>query len=208
MAYCFVSIIRNGKAYQIDVDSVLVLILLMLIIGIGIQFIYSEIKIDYLCIAIGNMMLYIRYYKITLQVDAVTRLLNRRCYDVNIADMGSRAVILFFDVDQFKQTSDMRLRNVAQQLRSVYKKYGRCYRVGGDEFCVILHDGLEMVEELNREFASAMKAMQEEDSRMPNVSIGYAHYDAAVSHVQNVIEEADAMLYRNKSGCDLQAPSQ
>ena len=34
---------------------------------------------------------------------------------------------------------------------------------------------------------------------MPDVSIGYAYYDAASSHIQNVIEEADAMLYKNKN---------
>ena len=33
---------------------------------------------------------------------------------------------------------------------------------------------------------------------MPDVSLGYACYDAASCHIQNVIEEADAMLYRNK----------
>ena len=206
VAYCFVSIIRNGRAYQVDVDIVLVLILLMLMVGIGIQFVYSEIKIDYLCIAIGNMLFCIRYCKIILQVDAVTHLLNRRCYDVSIADMGPRAVILYFDVDKFKQVNDtyghsvgdLCLQQVALQLRNVYRKYGQCYRIGGDEFCVILHDGLDKVEELNRAFTSGIKAMQAEDSRMPNVSIGFAYYDAATSHMRNVIEEADAMLYRNK----------
>ena len=206
-AYGFISIIQNGRAYQADVDSVLLLILLMLVVGIGIQFVYSDIKIDYLCITIGNMMFSIRHCKLILQVDAVTKLLNRRCYDVNIADMGSDAVILFFDVDKFKQINDtyghsvgdLCLRNVAQQLRQVYRKNGLCYRIGGDEFCVILRDGLEKVEELNQAFASAINAMRAEDSRMPTVSQGYACYKAGVSHMQNVIEEADAMLYRNKN---------
>ena len=38
--YCFVSIIRGGKAYQIGIDCVLVLTLLLLAVGIGIQFIF------------------------------------------------------------------------------------------------------------------------------------------------------------------------
>ena len=132
--YCFVSIIRNEKAYQMGIDIVLILTLLLLAVGIGIQFIFSNIRIDYLCITIGNMLLYIRYYKTMLQVDAVTRLLNRRCYDVSITDMGSRAVILFFDVDKFKQINDtyghsvgdLCLINVAQLLRSTYGKHGLC----------------------------------------------------------------------------------
>lgn len=207
LIYSFISILRNGKAYQIGVDSVLILTLFMLMVGIGIQFIYSSIRIDFMCIAMGNMLFYIRYYKIMLQVDAVTQLLNRRCYDVNITDIGSRAVILFFDIDKFKQvndtyghsTGDICLKNVGQQLRNVYGKYGLCYRIGGDEFCVILQDHVEKTEELNCQFASAIKMLQMEDGRMPDVSMGYAYYDDAVSHIQNVIEEADAMLYRNKN---------
>ena len=179
----------------------------MLMVGIGIQFVYSSIRIDYLCIAVGNMLFYIRYYKIMLQVDAVTRLLNRRCYDVSIADLGSRAVVLFFDVDKFKQVNDtyghsagdVCLRTVAQQLRNVYGKYGLCYRIGGDEFCVILQNGIEKAEELNRQFADAIKTVQKEDAKMPGVSMGYAYYDNSVSHIRDVIEEADAMLYRNKN---------
>lgn len=205
-AYCFVSVVRNGKAYQVGLDSVTILTLLMLAAGIGIQFVYSDIKIDYLCIAVGNLLFCIRTCEMILQVDAVTRLLNRRCYDVNITDMGPRAVILFFDIDKFKQVNDtyghsvgdICLRNVAQRLRSVYGKYGLCYRIGGDEFCVILRDGIEKTDDLNAQFVSAIKAVQEKDSRMPDVSIGFSYYDAAVSHIQHVIEEADAMLYRNK----------
>lgn len=205
--YSFTSIIRSGEEYQIGADRVLILTLFMLMVGIGIQFVYSSIRIDYMCIAIGNMLFFIRYYKIILQVDAVTRLLNRRCYDVCITDMGSRAVILFFDVDKFKQvndtyghsTGDLCLRSVAQQLRNVYGKYGLCYRIGGDEFCVIVQRDIEKMEELNRQFVSAIKMMQEKDSRMPSVSMGYAYYDDAVSHIRDVIEEADAMLYKNKN---------
>ena len=94
---------------------------------------------------------------------------------------------------------DICLKNVAQQLRNVYGRYGFCYRVGGDEFCVILHDHLENIEELNSRFVSAIRELQKEDGRMPNVSLGYAYYDAAASYIQDVIKEADAMLYRNKS---------
>ena len=130
--------------------------------------------------------------KTLLQVDPVTRLLNRRCYDVNITDIGARAVILFFDVDKFKQVNDtyghsvgdICLRNVAQQLRSVYGKQGLCYRVGGDEFCVILRDGIEDLKELNDRFAAAIRELQESDSRMPGVSMGYAYFVSAASHVQ------------------------
>ncbi len=206
IGYVIASIIRHGKAYQVGVDSVLICTLVMLVVGIGIQFFHSGIRIDYLCIAMANLLFYIRYYKIKLQLDSLTRLLNRRCYDVHLANLGSRAVILLFDVDRFKEVNDtyghavgdLCLKTIAQELRNVYSRSGQCFRIGGDEFCVILQDGAEQVEELNQRFQSAVRYRQAEDSRMPGVSIGYAYYDSGVSHIQDVIEEADAMLYENK----------
>lgn len=206
VAYVIASVVRGGEAYQSGMDRVLFWMIALMVTGIGIQFVYSGIRIDFLCIAIANMLFCIRYYKNILQTDAVTRLLNRRCYDVGISDMDSHAVVVLFDIDRFKQVNDTYghlvgddcLRAVARELRRVYGAYGLCYRIGGDEFCAILHTGPENVEELNRQFDAAIRELQEQDSTMPKVSLGYACYDAAASHIQDVIEEADAMLYRNK----------
>ena len=57
---------------------------------------------------------------------------------------------------------------------------------------------MEQVEELNDRFTCAVNQLREADSRMPGVSLGYGYYDAAASHIHDVIAEADAMLYRNK----------
>lgn len=204
--YCFVCVIRSGKEYQTGLDRVLVLTLLMLIIGISVHFINSSIRIEFLCIAISNMLLYSRYYKMILQVDAITSLLNRRCYEVNIRDVCSHAVVLFFDINKFKQVNDtyghsvgdICLKKVADQLRSVYGKYGDCYRIGGDEFCVILNGEIDHLEKLNDQFRTAIQMLQKEDYRMPDVALGYAYYDAETSHIQNTVEKADAMMYQNK----------
>ena len=207
IAYAFFCVLRGGRAYQVGVDGALALTLLMLTAGIAILFVVPHVRIAYLCIAVANILLYIRYYKTMLQVDAVTRLLNRRCYDVAVNDMEARAVVLFFDIDKFKQindryghsTGDLCLQNVARALRAAYGQHGRCYRTGGDEFCVILRDDCGEVEALNESFRAEIRKMQAQDSRMPGVSLGYAYYDAASGRARDVIEEADAMLYRNKA---------
>ena len=207
VAYAFSSVVIGGKAYQIGVDAMLVLTLLLVTAGIWIMLVFPRIRITYLCIALSNLLLYIRHYKIMLQVDAVTGLLNRRCYDVNITDMGSRSVIVLLDIDQFKRVNDtyghsvgdLCLRSVAQELTAVYGRYGLCYRIGGDEFCVVLHDGLEKLPMLNQLFLARIQRLRERDSRMSGVSMGYAYYDAAASNIRDVIQEADTMLYRNKT---------
>lgn len=209
--YSLVCIIRSGMEYQTGVDSVLVLTMIMIIVGIGIQFVNSDIRIDYMCIALGNLLLYSRHYKMVLQVDAVTHLLNRRCYDANIGNLGSRAIVIYFDINKFKHVNDtyghsvgdICLQNIAERINNVYGKYGLCYRIGGDEFCVILNSGFEIFEELNKQFLDDIDALHENDKRMPGVSLGYAYYDADNTHIRNVIEEADAMMYKNKMGGEL-----
>lgn len=207
VAYAFASVVISGRKYQIGVDIMLVLTLALVTAGVWFMLVFPDIRITYLCIALSNLLLHIRHYKIMLQVDAVTGLLNRRCYDVNITDMGSRSVIVLLDIDQFKRVNDtyghsvgdLCLRSVAQELTAVYGRYGLCYRIGGDEFCVVLHDSLEKLPMLNQLFLARIRRLQERDSRMSGVSMGYAYYDAAASDIRDVIQEADTMLYRNKT---------
>lgn len=207
VAYGFACIIRSGKEYQTGIDGVLVLTVLMTVVGIGIQFINSKIRVDFLCIAIGNALLYSRCYKIVLQLDAVTHLLNRRCYDAALGNIGSRAVIIAFDVNLFKQINDtyghsvgdICLKQIGKLIHEIYGKYGSCYRIGGDEFCVILDERLDDLQKLNEHFLAALKRLQAQDKRIPSVSIGYAYYDPDSSHIQEAIETADAMMYKNKS---------
>lgn len=208
--YGFFCVIMTGKEFQTGLDSVVVLTILMIVIGVGIQFIFADIRIDYLCIAIGNMVLFSRYYKMVLQLDAVTRLLNRRCYEAAVGNISHRAVVMYFDINRFKNVNDtyghyigdVCLRNIADIIRDVYGKAGTCYRVGGDEFCVIMktnqNNSEAYIETLNNQFYDAVKELQNEDRRMPDVALGYAYYNPDTTHIQDTIEEADHMLYSNK----------
>lgn len=214
LIYGLVCIIRNDKKYHNQTDCALILTFVLLITGISIQFMNSDIRIDFLCVTIANMILYNRYCKVILQVDALTHLLNRRCYETSIGSLNSDALLLYFDVNKFKQVNDtyghsagdICLKKIAAQLQNVYGKYGNCYRIGGDEFCVILNKNFDGVEILNNNFKNAISQEQENDERMPDVAIGFAFFDVKNSHIQTVIEKADAMMYKNKHEAEKTAP--
>ncbi len=80
-----------------------------------------------------------------------TRLLNRRCIKRNTENMKSPACVLFFDVNNFKSINDTFghsegdncLSAVASKIMSVYGRFGYCYRIGRDEFCVMIHKNLD-----------------------------------------------------------------
>ena len=206
VVYCFVCIVQGNKRYQAKFGSVLVLILCFLAAGIGMQMIHSEIRIDFMCVAIGNLLLYNYRGNVVHQVDMTTRLLNRRCYERKIENMKSSAYVLIFDINKFKKINDTYghaegdrcLTLVAQQIYAVYGKYGSCYRIGGDEFCVIMYRQLNRLDECNRQFKDAVEKLQGSNGRLTGVAVGYAYYDAQKANIQAVIEEADEMMYQNK----------
>ncbi len=111
-----------------------------------------------------------------------------------------------FDVDKFKNVNDtyghlfgdVCLEKIAIQIRHVYGKYGTCYRIGGDEFCVIMQKNIVDIDIINNHFQQAVESLQQSDQRIPQVAYGYAYYDMKSEHIQKIIEQADTMMYQNK----------
>lgn len=205
--YCIVCIVQYSKEYHYGFDIILSLIILLIIIRVGMQFITSGIRIDFLTIAIVNLLFLNGYNKMILQVDAVTKILNRRCYDVVVNDLNKDVVIILFDINDFKAVNDnygyaigdVCLKRFAIILNTVFNKYGQCYHIGDDEFCVILYEQMNQINRFIEQINNEIKKIQLTDDKMPDAAYGYAYYYALRSHFQNVVKEADNMLYCNKN---------
>ena len=87
---------------------------------------------------------------------------------------------------------------IGNTIKEQYSRYGKCFRYGGDEFCVLLMKNRDNVEQINTSFFGAMAKLREEEARMPAVSIGYACFDPKNQSMQDVVEEADQMMYKFK----------
>lgn len=204
--YCFVCIMLDEMKYQMRLDTVLLTIILFLSLGIFIQMIYPNVRVDYLCVAMGNALLYNHRCRLFSRLDGLTMLLSRLRYEKDLERIKSPAVIINMDVNRFKRINDTSghaagdyyLRQVAEAVRTVYGRYGDCYRHGGDEFSVIMTKNLHQVEKLNQRFTEEIDRLREEDPQMPTVSLGYARYEGGTEALRTTIEKADAMMYRNK----------
>ena len=206
MVYCCAIMLRNVKKYQYHGGSYFLVIVGLMLTGIGIQLYDSELQVVYVTLAMASVMLYVFVLEMVYQTDGLTELVNRRGYENYIAHREKACGILFFDVDHFKQMNDTYghafgdavLSTVGQTIRAQYARYGKCFRFGGDEFCVILERNLEKVEVLNRRFFEALAREREKEARLPFVSIGYALYDPHRDDIRDVVAEADRMMYRYK----------
>jgi diguanylate cyclase (GGDEF)-like protein len=114
---------------------------------------------------------------------------------------GRRCALVMIDVDGFKAINDARghaagdevLRAVAGLLHAVAPPHGRAFRVGGDEFAMILECGGEAdVRRLGRELQS-----QARERLGTTLSVGVAIAGAHETDEQ-VVARADAALYEVK----------
>ncbi len=206
LLYVMHIIFSNTKKYQYAGNATFLLIALLLVTGVCIQLINSELKVDYLTLSVASIMVYVLTLEMIQQTDEQTGLLNRRGFENAISHMEKSCIVTFFDVDQFKAINDVYghafgdevLQEIGEAIKKSYANSGKCFRYGGDEFCVILTKNLANIETLNRGFFDRMSELREKESRMPLVSIGYASFDPKDQSIIDVVAEADAMMYQFK----------
>jgi len=141
------------------------------------------------------------------ETDALTGLANRRRLLLDLEcriEAGVPTILLLFDLDGFKSyndafghpAGDSLLHRLAGKLGEAAEPFGRAYRMGGDEFCVIA-DG----EGVDRGpiVVAALRALRDEGE---GFRIGSA-YGAAIlpdeaTELSEALRIADTRLYGNK----------
>jgi len=145
--------------------------------------------------------------------DQMTGLYNRAAYadDTEREDFAAKdSIILMFDLNNLKYCNDtfghdkgdLYIISCAAMIRQVFESSGRCYRVGGDEFCVLLrHKTLEecekMVQHLKKETEEWNCRHQEKFKAQ--IAAGYAMYDGELDYdIGDTRRRADKMMYKDK----------
>ena len=203
--YCFVCLVRKELLHYNRIDLVPYVTLVFVVMGVVVQIIWS-LRIDYLCIAMGNYLLYNHRCKMILQLDGLTRLLNRRCFEKDVEKLKAPAVIVSMDVNDFKAlndnyghgSGDICLKELGKVIFNVFGKYGYCYRYGGDEFCIILKRRLDDTKQLCEEFEKAVEEMKSKVVHSSDVAVGYARFDKN-EDVKDALAKADEMMYKVKN---------
>ncbi len=193
--------------YQDKSGSTLLLICVFFVVGTSVQLLFPQIYLTWACATMSFLIYYAFYCELSLKFDPLTRLFNRRMYENSLENLAESAFIIVFDVDDFKMVNDtyghpagdQALAVVSTCILDAFSALGRCYRIGGDEFCVIIpgHDE-DTVQAGIRRFLKLIIRERAADYRLPLVSLGYAHYDRAHSDPASAIAAADKQMYQFK----------
>jgi diguanylate cyclase (GGDEF)-like protein/putative nucleotidyltransferase with HDIG domain len=140
--------------------------------------------------------------------DELTGLANRRAWfrrSRQALSDGENGVVLFLDMDGFKAindtaghaTGDLVLSHVARALL----RHGRAGRLGGDEFCLWVSDGVDRAQAAAQEIIADTRRLLEA-ANLPGAELGTSVGIAEVRSgeaLEDLLARADRALYQAKS---------
>jgi diguanylate cyclase (GGDEF)-like protein len=211
--------IKAIKHYQCHTKSTFEMLLVFTFAGTSVQVILPDVHVSWLCITLSLTLYYAYFCELSETQDAVTGLLNRSVYDQHSKslDHSGSGTVIILDLDNFKQINDLYghqlgdscLRTVGRLIKNSFVQIGFCYRIGGDEFCVICRTTDEQtvkdaLESFHRKIDKSRKNNNGK-SDLPLVSSGYSVFHSSGEGFAAAVKEADAQMYcfKNTKKLDL-----
>lgn len=106
IVYYLYVVIRNLRKYQYSGGASALSTVAVMLAGIFMQMRDSQLRVIYITLALAAVMAYVFALEMIQQTDELTELINRRGFENYIANIDEPSVILFFDVDHFKEIND------------------------------------------------------------------------------------------------------
>ncbi len=172
------------------------LVLMVLFISVAMKYQENETKL----------------FKADSETDSMTGLYNRRAFtetmdEIRKNDSVREVSIAIVDVNGLKQVNDEKghmagdelIKNTAASLFELYGDHGKAYRIGGDEFAVIIMEPLDDVEECVKQIRTRISKCKLQFSEALSVAIGVARGEDYLNlSVDELFEKADKAMYSDK----------
>ncbi len=144
--------------------------------------------------------------------DRLTGGLNRMAYGIALSEMSAEMmeddfVYVSVDLNGLKQTNDTQghsagdelINGASRCLCEVFEKYGKVYRIGGDEFAALIHTKEDSIDRIADELQTVTKNWTGENVGELSLSVGYAsHKEFPGATMETLIRTADKRMYEAK----------
>lgn len=149
-------------------------------------------------------------YIYTSNTDELTKCLNRRAYDVNMEklDLSSEWAYISLDLNGLKQANDSLGHSAGDELICVaancmkfaFASYGKIYRIGGDEFVVLIQESVSNIDSILQAFDTTIHDWHGKYSNSISVSYGVVKSsEQDFDSIHSVSKLADERMYKSKS---------
>lgn len=188
-----------GKRLYLLYFSVGILLLVLSLLAVSIGYVYQEM------IKSSQM----RYYQKMANTDLMTQLNSRTAFEERVRQspiLNGCCACIVVDINNLKQANDTMghsagddmICTAAECILSVFESHGRCYRMGGDEFAVLLQNITES--QVNSALSELELCIGRKNLTRPfPLSLAVGHAMGQDAPIEQLFREADANMYRNKS---------
>lgn len=144
--------------------------------------------------------------------DQLTGLYNRTAYMDYVSQESfgpEKCIVVVFDLNNLKKYNDLLghsvgdryIKECAELIQRSFGEVGRCYRMGGDEFSVIIEKA--SLEDCKKRIKMLKASVEERNVLHPEmvmgIACGYELYDSRLDHdISDTSRRADKMMYREK----------
>ena len=191
------------KAWIRIPEVIIVLLIALIISALAAMFMYAYM----------NMKASAKELEVLSYRDALTNLYNPRSYHEHMEELTKKKLpygIIYMDLNDFKQvndtyghdTGDGLLNITAKRLQNSIREKDRAFRIGGDEFVVVIHGTHD-----KKFYEGVIARMRQNVARdvvigditlKVSISAGYARCPEDGSKLEDVIKKADDAMYYNK----------
>lgn len=140
----------------------------------------------------------------------LTGCFNRRAYEEDIANLSRDEEFIYasMDVNGLKVINDSLghaagdelLCGAASCMKQYFHPYGKVYRIGGDEFIIILPIDQKQFEKIKHQFDEGIKSWSGEQIEAISVSCGYVFSkESEWTSIKEIAHIADIRMYEEKA---------
>lgn len=142
------------------------------------------------------------------EADEMTSLYNRNKYNKMIKEYYPtlhNVGVIFWDINDLKKTNDTLgheygdylIRSVADSIREVQEDSKKVYRIGGDEFVMVVEDATkETIRDILGKWEDRINKKNNISKITLSASVGYALGNG--KEIEDIIKKADAKMYQAK----------
>ena len=204
-------------------------LLVFVAVGILLQEIFgSEIRTAYVSLAIGLSLMFIHYSEFSqleadtrireqmkqIRLDPLTGISNRHAYIEELQkltaaeELPDNLVVYSIDINGLKKTNDTLGHSAGDELicgaadciTTIFDKYGKTYRTGGDEFIVIANIETTQIYSLVSQLNKLGASWKGKESRSISFSVGAAaRKDNPDLKPEKLVILADQRMYKAKN---------
>ena len=205
LAFLLFIVIFDLKSKHISRSYMLLVCSLFVVLAVVIESFFNNsgnIQILNVTIAISASLYYLYLYMERNQRDGLTGLFNREAFYQDKAKMDARITgVIQFDMNGLKYINDnfghsqgdKALKTIAETINSSVKSNMYSYRLGGDEFIVLVNGGTE------EDIKETILAFKEKLSQTSyHCSIGASYRGNRAISLKESIKESEKEMYKDK----------